>query len=509
MKRKILLGVLLLFLFIIAPPSRSANTVSAQLTDVKTNSPSPDYQRIFQGITGPQTFVEWSRQTYSENWSDTWSHNQWLFGPYPRIESIKRLNGSEITSESYLETGETFIVTIIIPKAIFTSGSTLGFGGFRAEYRSQNGSVYAEINAGYALNISYMGMGFESDWYAESQLSKTNETWDDYYGGMPGSGGGSYQFSGFNIIGPIYEFNESLSSFTNDTIRDQYVIEIAGKLNDTAPFGAYRFSVAALDSDFNFIDAGYSNRAIDWDDLVKQIGVGEPVSSIVSIWGTWDFQKYDMLNRTILSVNRDEDFQMIFDITSNNLANVTLVIDMPFNVKVTQELYGWHTELQTVQGGWVYNSTLGTYVWDPDTNFTLHEEVFGPYTMEYLESIPWENRSVEVEVVNDYWDESGTMHLVKEKQTFPVCLYLIYDDTMQSFSSKWGITYSTIIDNQTLERSDNFHEISVDMSKSCYNFFKLNNSASFVEQLGLGHIKVGFVGQFTNYTEPGETSYMR
>ncbi|MHA1712673.1 MAG: hypothetical protein ACTSW4_01310, partial [Candidatus Ranarchaeia archaeon] len=169
MKRKILLGVLLLFLFIIAPPSRSANTVSAQLTDVKTNSPSPDYQRIFQGITGPQTFVEWSRQTYSENWSDTWSHNQWLFGPYPRIESIKRLNGSEITSESYLETGETFIVTIIIPKAIFTSGSTLGFGGFRAEYRSQNGSVYAEINAGYALNISYMGMGFESDWYAESQ----------------------------------------------------------------------------------------------------------------------------------------------------------------------------------------------------------------------------------------------------------------------------------------------------------------------------------------------------
>ena len=88
----------------------------------------------------------------------------------------------------------------------------------------------------------------------------------------------------------------------------------------------------------------------------------------------------------------------------------------------------------------MYNSTLGSYQWDATTNFTLEEYVFGPYTETHMEHIPWEERSVEVEIIREEWDVNGS-YLVKVNETRDIRLFLVFDNATQSFTTMWGVSY--------------------------------------------------------------------
>jgi len=89
------------------------------------------------------------------------------------------------------------------------------------------------------------------------------------------------------------------------------------------------------------------------------------------------------------------------------------------------------------KGGWVYNGTEGTYRWDPEVEFVVQEQVYGPHIEK-----KWMGMNNYVEVEAAWYDQyTGELHyynITVEKRA-----YYVYDFTSGTFGTYIGYEYWT------------------------------------------------------------------
>jgi len=153
-------------------------------------------------------------------------------------------------------------------------------------------------------------------------------------------------------------------------------------------------------------------------------------------------------------------------------------------------------------GGWVYNETLGTYVWDPNAKIITREWVYGTYLEEqYI----WLGKNFNVtyyewnETTGEYYPEPG------EYWADPIFV-IFYNNTDGTYScflayeywnqtlkvDEWGNQYIESIQHWEME----------DLPPEL-NFYELINVTKTVEE---NKIVLEFKGKFTG--NPGQDLYL-
>ncbi len=314
----------------------------------------------------------------------------------------------------------------------------------------------------------------------------------------PGPGPGP----GPNLSRSFYTLNRA-ESYVNETATD-WTIRIVGKFNATiTPQGPYNVNIEVFNSHQDRIDFGYAAWAAEASPW-RMIAVGKPGLVYAGFNEFWNFGKYDMRNQTVYSIARGSPFIMRVNVTSSNLANVTLAIDLDDNIKTYVNVTNWHMETRTEYGGWQYNASSGTYYWNSSVPVLRAEQVYGPYQEERWLWLPHRHR---VNVTDRYWNyttgadtlQNRTMEIWGEK------MYFIYDHATQSFTVKQGYSYWSY--DPALGYSREFQVLRpLNTSDLATRFFSLNASRSRAYKVGDKWV-IDFVGVFNKTTYSTRSEY--
>ena len=96
----------------------------------------------------------------------------------------------------------------------------------------------------------------------------------------------------------------------------------------------------------------------------------------------YSFEKLNELGEPIYYASLNQKIILRVNLTGDSFENVSIGFELPTDyIKKVQDV-DWHTEKVNITGGWVYNSTSGTYEWDPNATVTTYKWVFGPCTKE-------------------------------------------------------------------------------------------------------------------------------
>src|SRR3972149_10930131 len=315
-KRKRSLQSALIILTIILSASILNPVMAQELAPPTQNPPPPQDQ--FDG-----TFVSWTSQqnTTQDMWS--WKNQAWEFGPYPNFAIVPQ-NGTEVTDFNFIPLGEPFTVVINIQKSIFVGNPTLGRAGLQwnTELRTPNGTITGNANT-RMVYINKMETQFWNEsnaWQVESAIY--NQTGDP---GTPGQ--------------PLPPPPQQSSFFKFDQVQSRVVetsefwrIEIFGTFNSTTtPMGPYWVNLEVTDQSDSWLDFGYrawqGNRSPN-----RMVAVGAPgIGKVGYNQDSWTLQKLDMENKPVLSVSKGALWKMRFNVTSTELANITVGLDLPWN----------------------------------------------------------------------------------------------------------------------------------------------------------------------------------
>src|SRR3990170_4760026 len=390
-----------------------------------TQNPPPN-QTSYNG-----TSVSWSSQqaTTYDTWN--WTNRAWEFGPYPNY-AIYLQNGTEVSDVNFVPLGEPFRVVINIQKSIFMGNTTLGRAGLQwnTELRTQNGTITGNANC-RMVYINKMETQFWNEsnaWHVESAIY--NQTGDKGTTGQP-----------------VPPPTQQDSFFKFDQVQSRVIetsefwrIEIFGTFNaTTTPMGPYWVNLEVTDQSDSRLDFGYrvwqGNRSPN-----RMVAIGKPGIDMVGYdQDSWTLQKLDKENKPVLSVSKGALWKMRFNVTSAELANVTVGLDLPYNVKKFVNVTGWYSTTVTQYGGWMYNNTLGAYYWNDTMPVTRSEQVYGPHLEER-----WINsdHNHPINVTRRYWDPgSNEPRIVEEQQWVQDRLFLIYNQATHAFSIKLGYSY--------------------------------------------------------------------
>jgi len=452
----------------------------------------------------PGTYVTWKKQHESATESWTWRNLAWEFGPYPSYVIVLN-NGTEVTSSNFIPVNEDFKVIITIQKAIFTGNSTLGGAGLDWHMDILNATNpldtlgWAHLRMGYVNQIlsKYVpGNVKNGSFHVESQVFNRSEmAMLEGMGKLPSEGGQSTSmYPGGTITPPFYVWNKNASRVIETDIT--WIIEIVGGFNATrTPKGPYNVQLEIYDSSGNRIDFGY----MAWEGTkspYRQVAVGRPGLVFGGYGETWIFGKYDMKNQTIYSVARGAPWKMVVDVTAADFANVTIGFRLNDNIRTFVNVTNWYTRTTTEYGGWVYNSSSGTYYWNSSVPVARTEQVFGPHQEERWLWIPHKHR---VNVTDSFWNfTTQRMELVQRTQEiWDEWMYLIYDKAADQFSVKQGYRYWSY--DPALQRSREFVVLQdLNTSDPTTGFYNLNLTRSSAAQLEPGKWRIEFVGVFNS-----------
>ena len=295
-----------------------------------------------QQVQGTNVWWEQDANSISDNW--TYENKNWLFGPSPSFE-ISHENGTLMTGDHYITLGEVIRIRVTVPRGVLGEAD-LGQVNLNGWFMT------ADWNYSASFSISF---DVESDW------------WSVY--------ASEYDY---NLVDPYLEnsflhISESLSSFSNDT--NAYYVDFRVWFDENAPLGLYQLDLGIVDTDWNWISSynygsGYESQSI---------AVGMPKSEAFtwSYGGSYTLEKLDLDGDVIYSLSRNKDFMMRFNITGDDPEWVGLGLPVPNYMDTMVNVTGWHSELVTDTGGWIYDDTLGTYVWDESQIVTYMKEVYG------------------------------------------------------------------------------------------------------------------------------------
>ncbi len=146
-------------------------------------------------------------------------------------------------------------------------------------------------------------------------------------------------------------------------------------------------------------------------------------------------------------------WKMRFNVTSNQFSNITVGINLPWNIQEYVNVTGWYQQVVTDQGGWMYNETSGSYYWNNTALITRTQQVYGPHLEQRWISL--QNNNHQINVTMQMWDPaSNTNTVMTQQQYISDQLFLIYNQTTQTFAIKEGYCYSSYDVN--LQRQVNY-----------------------------------------------------
>ncbi|MFQ5999974.1 MAG: hypothetical protein ACE5J6_04275, partial [Candidatus Bathyarchaeia archaeon] len=281
------------------------------------------------------TFIHWDKEheVFQESWS--WLSQAWDFGPYPTF-AIYLLNGTEVTDTNYIPLGELFRVVIDVKKTVFTGNVTLGRAGlnWHADLRSENGTEigFADCRMVYINEITTHYWNESDTWHVESFVFNKSDVVAPPREAPP-------PIEEEKQIG-FYHFDKELSTVTETD--EMWIIEIVGYFDPiTTYIGPFWVDLEVTDSTDSWIDFGY----VAWEGKTsphRMVAVGEPGLIYGGFWDTWAFEKLDMENNTIYSVSKGAPWKMRITVTSSELVNVTIGLELPWEVKTYVNVTGWY-----------------------------------------------------------------------------------------------------------------------------------------------------------------------
>lgn len=422
----------------------------------------------------PELRVWWEK--YNESWGDMWEFEDiaWEFGPTPRFK-IYYSNGTEVKEDDWIPLYEPIQMNVTIPRTVFRTGYDLG------EVRISWHMYAGNLSAG--MEIIYRRT-YESETEVLEENTTYTESWE-WWGYVYNASSGTYDTALFFVV--------DSDNTVLDVQTDLYVLHVVGEFNNLTPPAIYEVSVNIYDNKYNYIGTGYSSW-ITGGSLWRRVAVGAPYSELETyyyrLWG--GAYRVSILNldyEKVYSVGKNQSFIIRFNITGvefSDLRNVTAIINIPSWIPVLVNVTGWYTKWETHIGGWVYNETLGTYIWDPDAVVKVKRSVYGPHLEER-----WIDISIHVNLTWWYWDETTGEYVPNTYLSWiDPRVYLVYDAVTNTSACYFGYEYW----NETQPgQYEHFIEL-IPMNESELQMFELEESNVMVSG---DLITVDFIGHFT------------
>ncbi len=441
-----------------------------------TGQPSLAHTEVTQSLPAQTsnlsgTWASWQQEsnTTSDQW--TWQSKNWLFGPSPSFE-IYHQNGTLLTSSSYAEINEVLHVVVSVPKDIL-QGADIGSVRFDGWYQTADWNFSANF-----------GFSYENYMY-------TYEPWNAY--------SSQYNYTDTEGGPPLPTFLDIHSDgCTNTSDTSNYYFTFAISFNSYTPLGLYQLNMGIQDDNYNSI--GSFNYGSSYEFQGIAVGIDPALAWSYSYGGSYTLQKLDMSGDTVYSVSRMTDFMMQFNISGDLPEWVQMSFTMPRSMQVPVNRTGYHSELQTSYGGWVYDSSLQTYVWNSSVQVTTSVQVYGQYQdFEYTDLGGYEE--VNFTVLNEQWNDTTMTYdysLVNQSQWVQKMMFFVYNTSTGSFNTYLGYTYygypyDTIQPDTWNEQITVYEPIPADYPI----MYELTPGASEAQTIG-NELVVDFVGHFTD-----------
>jgi len=409
----------------------------------------------------PEIRVWW--RLYNESWAWNWTYKDisWEFGPKARYD-IFCYNTTADTW--YLVTPDTWImlnapvkINITIPKMLFED--------------TELGSIHLDWNM-WAINISAsltINYDYSSDrWYTWSSIYNWSDT------------------SGSSSTGEFFTLDQTQTTMSENA--EKYEFVIFGQFNDLTPKGIYHVSLSIWDNESNYI----GSSSYWWDSrssLYKEVAIGGPWEEVAVYFdmmygGTYIAEILNTEYELIRSIGVNQTFIIRLNITGISdaeFSNASVIMELPYGLKTYVNVTGWHEEYRVYHGGWVYNETLDTYVWDPEAIIITREWVFGPYLKEQWIELGYK----EVNLTYYEWNEETGNY---EPHTYTNWVYpnllLFYNNTNGTFGYYLLYEYwnSTLREDEWGQYIESVRLWEIEEVPPELNFYELISGTKTVEE---------------------------
>jgi hypothetical protein len=300
------------------------------------------------------TRVEWEHVTENRNWSESWSESQWEYAP---IIKWYTKNGTKFHRwNDTIDIGGWFDFIVEVPHSSIGSHEPYAIV-FQSillnitELAKTGGEPSKENTTGF------MGVYVFSEdrWMVYSSKNMSLDTGPPMETPPPGL---TLDMVYGTPKEPFLEMNTTADKITNGT--DTIWLKFRIKFNATATPGFYGIFAAVIDNHLEPIasspESDTSGRLLDYtfDELIKD-----------ATGGYYHWSRLDDDGNTLLSATRGVDFNMTATIVNGtSLGNVTLIMTLPNKIRTERFLGGMFPETETIDGGWIYNASAKTYIWN-------------------------------------------------------------------------------------------------------------------------------------------------
>jgi len=427
----------------------------------------------------PQVLRFWWRH-YNETQSMNWTYQDigWEFGPNAHYE-IYCYNSSsgfwyEVTPDTWIILGSDMKINVTIPKSLFEKGTELR--EFEIHWNMWAGNISAFLSIVYDRAAG--------EWRSHSRI-------ENY------SNPAGYTEPYMGETAEFFTLNRSETYLIE--MSDSYNLKIMGRFNDLTPKGIYYVDINIIDNESNFI-RGCSYFAEM--STGREIAIGGPWSEVATYYdkmmgGTYRAWVMNSEHEPVHSVGFNETFIIRVEVTGlldKELANVSVVLPFPWSLRKYVNVTGWHEEYRVHHGGWIYNKTSESYVWDPNATIITREWVYGPYLQEVWED--WSRYERKVNVTRWEWNGTGYNAYTYTEHVMPRIM-ILYDNLEGNYGSYFIYEYW----NDTLRKEGEFGQefisserhIEIEDAPPDIMFYQLLNVTKSVRE---NNITVEFVGKF-------------
>ncbi len=390
-----------------------------------------------------------------------------MFGPRPTL-SVYHENGTLFADDDYARINERVVFRVVVPRTLLTRGTSIG-------YVSLDGhliTAQSDFVAGFHLQWS---AGYEMPWTA----------WSSQYNS-------SHQ--GPDPLPPFVELD--VQSCHNSSDASAYYIAFCVRFTEDSPIGVFYIWMNVYDTQYNGIGSSSSQY------YYLAVGVLLSEAWVVTYNNMYTLQKTNLDGDTLYSITRDVDFIMRFNITGATPKIVSLDFMPPTVIPMLVNDTGWHYEPVTSLGGWVYNATMDTYVWNASIKVTHTDLVYGPYqrtTYAYFETY----KNVSFWYLQSYYNYTSNKYeywVTNRSQYVALKIFLIYNATTVPASfytcmgySYYGYPYDHFVNGTYNMMIEKYFEIPPEFPV----LYELNTTLSSARKIG-DQLVVDFVGHFTD-----------
>ncbi|MFO7836749.1 MAG: hypothetical protein R6V83_08845 [Candidatus Thorarchaeota archaeon] len=270
------------------------------------------------------------------------------------------------------------------------------------------------------------------------------------------------------------------------------------KFTTDAPLGLYELHMDVMDTDYNSISSyGYASG---YEFQGVSVGMSPSEAWSWSKGGSYTLEKVDLEGDSLYSVSRGTDFIMRYNITGDTPSYVQLGFNMPDGIETWVNTTGWHTEDITDYGGWTYDDSLDTYIWNESLEVTYMDEVYGEHQQRKWVDLGTSDE-VDIYWLNETWDEdtgTWTKEVVNETRWVDRQLFYVYNVTAGGTWDRyygytyWGYPYDHLVEDEWNREITVYEPLPEDLP----NFYELNEPLCTTRETDTA-FSVDFVGHFT------------